>query len=413
MKLAPRNSLQISLLFAGLCTTALAAPDPPACSTEKINHQDCILTVNRWYPVTFPTIQMSQGEKIIVELENQLPFESATLDLTGATPLPASDQGAALLITAIPNLKGLVYSTAIRPGATPGFSKKRALANKAAAPAPGSSPAESVIIDELQNQLQPMLENADASINSVFSHALVVYAQLNQALSPLPLSGTSSPQQVPALPADLNTPNPWIRDRYPFWRAYLLCELVGGNDCASVSDKPPSFSNVLGELSGLQSELPPATSNLLFDQYVFDFFVQKTTNDISKLPADSQQPYLDALSLYSAQENRLVSVIASLGNSLSAVQKDFQPYYENINLTLTNPVPVSLDTDRRLILGTITDPRSSTVSSKASYPHNLGKPITFSVNVVNQIATSRASVINSQAKTSIATVTVRYADPKF
>ena len=255
-----------------------------------------------------------------------------------------------------------------------------------------------------------MLENADASINSVFSHALVVHAQLNQVLSPLPVSGISSPQQVPALPADLNTPNPWIRDSYPFWRAYLLCELVGGNDCASVSGKPPSISNVLGEISGLQSELPPATSNLLFDQYVFDFLVQKTPNDISKLPAGSQQPYLDALALYSSQENRLVSVIASLGNSLPAVQKDFQTYYENINLTLTNPVPASLDTDGRLILGTITDPRSTTVSIKASYPHYLGKPIAFSVNVVNQIATSRASVINSQAKTSIAIVTVRYAD---
>lgn len=395
MKLALRNSIQISLLFAGLCTTASAAPDPPPCSTEKVNHEDCIFTINRWYPVTFPTIQMSQGKKIVVKLENQLPFESVTLDSTGTTLLPASDQGAALLTAAIPNLKGLVFSTAINPGAAPGLPSK-----PATAPTSGASPAENRVIPELA-QLQQMLQDAGGTIDFAFTHALVVYAQLSQALSPLPIPGTSFAKDVPPLPADPNTPNPWLPDKYPFWRAYLLCELVGGSDCATTN--PPSFNNVLGQLSGLQSGLPPATSNLLFDQHVFDFLVQKTSNDIQSIPAGSRQPYLDAMTLYTAQENRLVSIIASLGTTLPAVQKDFQTFYENIDLTLTNPVPNSL------ILGSITDPRSST----GSYPHYLGKQITFSVNVVNQIATSRASVINSQAKTSVATITVLYADPKF
>jgi hypothetical protein len=401
MKLAPRISILISLLFAGICATAFAAPDPPPCSTEKVNHEDCILTINRWYPVTFPTIQMSQGKQIIVKLENQLPFESVTLDSTGTTLLPASDQGAALLTAAIPNLKGLVFSTAIKPGAAPGLPGKPAIV-----PKPGASPAENQVIPELA-QLQQMLQDASGTIDFAFTHALVVYAQLSQALSPLPVPGTSSAAQVPPLPADPSTPNPWRPASYPFWRAYLLCELVGGSDCATAN--PPSFNNVLGQLSGLQSGLPPATSNLLFDQHVFDFLAQKASNDIQSIPAGSRQPYLDKMTLYTAQENRLVSVIASLGTSLPAVQKDFQTYYENINLTLTNPVPDSLDKDGKLILGSITDPRSSTVS----YPHYLGKQITFSVNVINQIATSRASVINSQAKTAIATITVLYADPRF
>jgi hypothetical protein len=97
MKLAFRKSIQISLLFAGLYSTAYAAPDSPPCSTEKVNHENCSFIINRWYPVTFPTIQMSQGKQIIVKLVNQLPFESVTLDSTGTTLLPGSDQGAALL----------------------------------------------------------------------------------------------------------------------------------------------------------------------------------------------------------------------------------------------------------------------------------------------------------------------------
>jgi hypothetical protein len=401
MKLPIRNSIQISLLFAGLCSTISAAPNPPPCSTEKVNHEDCILTINRWYPVTFPTIQMSQGKQVVVKLENQLPFESVTLDSTGTTLLPASDQGAALLTAVIPNLKGLVFSTAIKPGAAPGLP-----GNPAKAPTPGRSPAEVQVIPELA-QLQQMLQDASGSIDFAFTHALVVYAQLSQALSPLPVPGSSRAAEVPKLPADTGTPNPWLPASYPFWRAYLLCELVGGSDCATAN--PPSFNNVLGQISGLQSGLPPATSNLLFDQHVFDFLAQKASNDIQAIPADSRQPYLDAMALLAAQENRLVSIIASLGSSLPAVQKDFQTYYGNINLTLTNPIPNILDQDGRLILGSITDPRSST----GSYPHYLGKQITFSVNVVNQIATSRASVINSQAKAAIATITVLYADPRF
>lgn len=395
MKLALRRSIQICLLFAGLCAMASAATDPPPCSTEKVNHEDCTFTINRWYPVTFPTIQMSQGKQIIVKLENQLPFESVTLDSTGTTLLPASDQGAALLAAAIPNLKGLVFATAIKPGAAPGLPSKPAIA-----PKPGASPAEDQVIPELA-QLQQMLQDASGTIDFAFTHALVVYAQLSQVLAPLPVPGTSSADQVPPLPADPRTPNPWQPASYPFWRAYLLCELVGGSDCATAN--PPSFNNVLGQIASLQSGLPPATSNLIFDQHVFDFLAQKASNDIQSIPAGSRQPYLDAMTLLSAQENRLVVIIASLGTSLPAVQKDFQTYYENIDLTLTNPIPNSL------ILGSITDPRFST----GSYPHYLGKQITFSVNVVNQIATSRASVINSQAKTAITTITVLYADPRF
>lgn len=401
MKLSLRNFIQLSLLLACLCATTFAAPDPPPCSTEKVNHENCIFTINRWYPVTFPTIQMSQGKQIIVKLENQLPFESVTLDATGTTLLPGSDQGAALLTAAIPNLAGLVFSTVVKPGAAPGLPSKPAIV-----PKPGASPAEDQVIAELA-QLQQMLQDASGTIDFAFTHALVVYAQLSQALAPLPVPGTSSAAQVPPLSADPGTPNPWLPAEYPFWRAYLLCELVGGSDCATA--KPPSFNNVLGQLSGLQSGLPPATSNLLFDQHVFDFLAQKASNDIQSIPVGSRQPFLDAMAVYTAQENRLVSVIASLGTTLPAVQKDFQTYYENINLALTNPVPDSLDKDGKLILGSITDPRSST----GSYPHYLGKQITFSVNVVNQIATSRASVINSQAKTAIATITVLYADPHF
>ena len=404
MKLSFHRRVQLSLLLAGLCTTALA--DPPACSTEKVNHQDCTFTINRWYPVTFPTIQMSYGKKIIVRLENPLSFETATLDSAGTTLLPPSDQGAALLTAAIPNLQGLVFSTAIKPAAIAAAAAARA-GKKPAAPGTSGNPAEDQVILELM-QLQQMLENAGATIDGVFANALIVYAQLSQVLSPLPIAGAGSAGDVPALAAAPNTPNPWVPSKFPIWRAYLLCELVGGYDCAIGT--PPSVnevlghSDVLGQLSALQSELAPSTSNPLFDQHVFDFLAQKTSNDIKQLPAASQQQYLDAWTLFTGQENRLVSVMASLGTTLPSVQKDFQTYYENIQLTLTNPVPGD-----PVQLGTITDPRTSS----SPYPPFLGRQVAFTVNVVNQIATSRASVITSQAKTAIVTITVLYADPRF
>jgi hypothetical protein len=398
MKLSFCNCIQLSLFVASLCATALA--DSPACSTEKVNHQDCIFTINRWYPVTFPTIQMSYGKKVIVLLENPMSFETATLDSAGTTLLPASDQGAALLTAVIPNLKGLVFSTAVKPGAIAAAVKAGA-ALKPAAPGASGNPAEDQVVLELA-QLQQMLDTAGGTVDSLFTNALIVYAQLSQILSPLPTVGAGSAVAALPLAADLNTPNPWDPAKYPFWRAYLLCELVGGNDCATST--PPSFNNVLGQLSALQSQLPPATSNPLFDQHVFDFLAQKTSNDIKQLPAASQQQYLDAITLFTAQENRLVSVMASLATTLPSVQKDFQTYYENIQLTLTNPVPGG-----SVQLGAIIDPRTSTTA----YPPFLGRQVAFTVNVVNQIATSRASVITSQAKTAIVTITVLYADPRF
>jgi hypothetical protein len=64
-------------------------------------------------------------------------------------------------------------------------------------------------------------------------------------------------------------------------------------------------------------------------------------------------------------------------------------------------------------LGTIYDPRNTTGAIGTPYRRFLGRQVVFSVNAVNQIATSRVSVTTTAAKTSIATITVIYADPYF
>src|ERR1700761_1792678 len=56
----------------------------PYCSTEKVNHSDCMFQIDRRYPVTFPTLQMAHGKKVHVVLTNPVPFETLTLDETSS-----------------------------------------------------------------------------------------------------------------------------------------------------------------------------------------------------------------------------------------------------------------------------------------------------------------------------------------
>src|ERR1700678_4354974 len=101
-----KHSIVSYALFLMLFALPARADDLKQCSTEKVNHEDCVVIIDRRYPITLPTIQMSPGKKAIVVIEDPLAFETLSLDLTSATALPGTDQIAALVTAAIPNLKG-------------------------------------------------------------------------------------------------------------------------------------------------------------------------------------------------------------------------------------------------------------------------------------------------------------------
>src|ERR1700722_15472578 len=96
------------------------------CSTEIVNTDTCMVVIDRRYPVTLPAIQMHPDTKmhpdtsIWVVLNNPLPFETVSLDLTSAAAQPGTEQLASMLTAAIPDLKGLTSALAIFPAAPAG-----------------------------------------------------------------------------------------------------------------------------------------------------------------------------------------------------------------------------------------------------------------------------------------------------
>lgn len=63
-----------------LLVVSTRADDLKQCSTEKINNDDCVVIIDRRYPITLPTIQMRPGKKMIVKVQDPLSFETLSLD---------------------------------------------------------------------------------------------------------------------------------------------------------------------------------------------------------------------------------------------------------------------------------------------------------------------------------------------
>ncbi|MGB7150229.1 MAG: hypothetical protein WBD45_13810 [Terriglobales bacterium] len=391
------------------------AAGPKLCSTEKVNHEDCIVVIDRLYPITLPTIQMKEGMQVIVQVQDPLSFETLTLDEVSATAVTALDQGAALVTAAIPNLKGFFWSSVTLPAAAAPLYEARI-----------ESEAEKRQLDVVNHELAvltDMLNAVQASVPSntssdhLFDHITAVYAQINQVLAPIPKPGSKAKEEYIPPPSAPNTPDPWTE--YPEWRDWMLCEFVGGSNC-----KPAiPFMNVLGDIGTLQGRLPaappaPAPDNPLFDQKTFDTLVKQTKADIEKLTDNEDKKKATAeLKSLQSQENNLTSVIAALANTLTNVQKDFLTYYQNIYLAKdTLPTP-KLDKNGNPLpmpIGAIYDPKATQPkNSPVAYKRLLGRQVVFSVNAVNQISIPLASVTATTAKISIATITVLYADPIF
>ncbi len=393
--------LSLPLLLTGRCF----ARDPKPCSTEKVNHQDCTVIIDRRYPITMPTFQMSPGKQIIVKVLNPLPFETLTLDETSANAFPGTNQGAALVTAALPDLKGLTLSTRLIPPLAP------------LVPQRGTDPMIPTVQQDLAD-LQTRLDNAQVPVDTFIGHATIIYGQLNQIISPIPRPRSQPGESVPPPVVFAGTPVPW--DHYTNWRIWMLCEIIGGIECPIAVP----FRNAVVELAQLQGRLPatpPATppANPLFDESKFKSSVDKTIADIGKLWPQNQAAYADLLNQILQKKDRLMAVILSLPTVLTNVQKDFQTYSENIILATGLIPPVEpggkpQPPPNPLSLGLIYDPKEvASRSSPIAYAGFLGRQVVFSVNAVNEIAASLVSVTTNSSKTAITTITVLYANPIF
>jgi hypothetical protein len=429
-----RGSFNVLVLFAVALPVTVPAAQAQSCSTEKVNHEDCHIVIDRRYPVTLPTIQMSSGKRVTVYVDNPLEFETLSLDETGATALPGTDQSAAILTAAVPNFKGFVTSNVTIP-APAEFAPLAEFAFD------GGNPDQAQM-DVINNELavmRSMLVAAqaaptdDPNNTKLYQSIRIVYAQLNQALAPIPKPGSDA--NVPFVPppdAPL-TPNPW-KD-YADWRNCVLYELAGGDadgvNCQTPSaphPEPippvlPSFNNVLGRISLIQGRLPstpPAAAPVdpLFDQATFDALAKHVKADIEKLTVPANRTSeTAALQKLKGIEDSVSSKMAILASTLTNVQKDFLTYYQNVYLAIHAVPPRATTQDHHALsystVGTIGDPQSARrINIPFLYARFLGRQVVFSVNAVNNISTTQTSVTVASARISIATVTVLYADPR-
>jgi hypothetical protein len=406
------------------------------CSTEKINRGDCLVVVDRLYPVTWPTIQMRGGTKVYVALKNPLEFETVSLDWTGFSALPGTDQIASVLPLAIPQLKGFATSNVTSP--------PQQLALPQTAP-PGPAAAtlveveklhDKIVMQRIQDQLKVMdslvdtateqlpVEATDPKSPTLYTKIRAVYEQLNQATAPPPKPGThgGGADYTPP-PHASQTPNPW-KD-YKDWRHVLLCELTAVTGDATTctvgpAEADPAFVNVISDIATLQTQLPSTSSaaappNPLFDQTTFEALAKdiKSESSTLQLPED-QAEVKKRLDERSAMENQLLSRLTVLSNTLTNVQKDFTTYYQNILFAIDAVPSIHTDSGNKTytLVGSISDP-GSTKKIPSSYPWFLGRQVTYSVNSINDIATSQAAITPATVKTSLSTVTVLYANPHF
>ncbi len=418
-----------------LAVTAHAG-DPTTCSTEKVNN-DCVVNIDRRYPIAMPTFQMRPGKHITVMVYNPFHFETLTLDPQTAQALQGSDQGAALITAAIPDLKGLQASTKTTFFELDG-GRVGLLYLKSVPPLQPETtlPAEKVVTDILNDLRDQKL----ASIQDAFSRlpdqigvfddeATIVYAQLKEIVSSVPrpvandkddrLAGTGVPRW---------SFDPW--KNYANWRALLLYELNDVDGFTPPARKPSEAEvpeDILDEASQiLLPELPSPAGGSGSSQpakisgpNLFSDFETEAVNaktDIAALKDPKlESKYQAILNDLVAKEQAIANALSPVSSSLAKVVADLQTYFANINYWTGEPAQTYISVvggnDQPLPLGLIPDPKSPD-PTLAPYKA-LGRQIVYTLNAENQIATSPLAVPTPAQKTAIATITVLYADPRF
>jgi hypothetical protein len=398
-----------------------------SCSTEIVNHSACAVVFDRRYPVTLPTIQMAPLTPVIVLMEDPLPFETLSLDETGATALPGTEQLAQFVTVAIPQLKGFAASSVTIPAAH-GF-----------VPLVEVKDPDQDLMTEIDSEFSVMeaLYNSAAralpdevSSPKLYEHMRTVYAQLNQAMAPIPKPGSNGRTKYEPPQDAGKTPNPW--NDYDNWRKCLLYELVGGDEknvtCVT-SLKPgdagslPDFNDVLGEIAKLQARLPstppaPAVTDPIFDQSTFEGIAKHIENQMKTLQrSENVQKVKSRLKQDRDAETSLLARLSVLSATLTSVQKDFVTDYQNI-LMAQHGLPLREKDDKGHNLpyakvGIIDDPQAGRKRDvPVLYAKFFGRQAVFAINAVNNVGTAQTSIITTSGKVSIATVTVLYANPR-
>jgi len=374
----------------------------PKCSTQKVNG-DCAWVFDRLDPLSPPTIQMRPNARVHVTVVGPLPYETLTLDPQSFQAIAPADQTQGFVTALMPSLKGVTT-----PTVSPQFKAKLEMHVTV-----GND------VQQVKNDLLTLasyLDNPFPDIQTFVMNAENFYGQIQEAVAPLPRprDATGTPVRPATIP--MATPFPW--NSYAEWRTVVLCEL-SAPECAP--EVKVLFRDVLVTGMSVQTSLtpppqdkptvPPPPPPLRFDTQRFDSLATKISQEISSLkPEDHPDKYTAMLADLQTREVLVVKAVPAYAAAwlpgITAINKDLQTYFVNIKETAGTVATDFLE------LGCIDDPRrlSDHVQSNTRF---LGRLVTYSVNSVNQIGVTTTAVATTAQKTSIATLTVLYADPIF
>lgn len=370
------------MVAGAFASQALAQSDHP-CSTERVNG-NCVVTIDRNYPITLPTIQMRKNATVTVNVVNPLPFEQLSLDFQSSQALAGSDQAASLLSSMLSSIKAIATPIAAHL-APSGFN-------------PGGN--------QIDDDIEKLNKMSQLDISQFLSDSELVYTQLQEALSPIPRP--RQPDGTIVRPEKLaNTKDPW--SAFGEWRALLLCELAG----VECQNKNPQVKNLILTAATLQYATAGTSASTVCDPKTIQaFYILAATVDaeIRKAPSQAQDAYRTQLAQAEGDE----AAAASFCTALPQISKDFQNYVQSIQETNPTPAPETAGQQKKAPppLGLIHDPRENSAANSTS-TKALGPQVTFAVNAVNEISAAATSVPSSSQKNAIATITVLYADPIF
>jgi hypothetical protein len=429
-------------LFLLIATNCLAqdkaAFDPkpylPLCSTEKVN-RDCVVNIDRRYPITLPTYQLHKGSHITVYVFHPFAFEALTLDAGAAQAFESSDQASALVSTLGPLAKNASFGTTLESvmSADTASVERFDLLMRAAPP-----PIELLQTDagrlaqEILRELKALNDILTQALQPVSDYAKetkVIYSQIREIESAAPRPVADRQNTVlrgTGVPAD--TPNPW--NEYPKWRERLLQELLQqGNDTTALlarltgpcqTGAPPTP----GPWSAAPRPCrPPNTTTQDSDNPLaipsgYDSLHQTLVANIGQLPLNQPDAAtyqriqrlkreLDARHDQVAQD--LVTANDLLPGVIAKFSTDMETLYANI--TLARDVPAD-----PVFLGVIPPPVTSnhpTAQDKILVPYSaLAPQIVYTVNGQNEIANPLFGLPSAAQKQALLTITALYASPR-
>ena len=416
-------------------------PYRPICSTEKVNG-NCILNIDRNYPITLPTFQMKRGAHVSVYVFHPYDFEALTLDAGTATAFESSDQASALVAAAGPVGKGAVLGIVDSSAKTMALldNQNFALMARSMNSQIGGTANRSAqqdlarqIIGELTN-LDQLLTRAIDPLPKFFENTKVIYSEVREIESAQPrptadVEGTL----MRGLGVPATAPIPWMD--FANWRIEITKKITEqGQETTAILDRLPQPCQIPkkdpapavgpwlpskrvcndGTTGGVQ-----LSDNPFAIDPSWDGLYQTLTQDIATYSQGSHD--LDTFQRIQTLKiqlddryGRVSQAIAAVNGVLPSLIAKISPDMQTI---LANASAVRETPANPTFLGVIppppnpagpNDPQRLLAPYKALAPQ-----VTYTVNAQNEIASSLLSLPAATQKQALATITVLYAAPRF